>query len=203
MEVPLRRRPLTEVHDGATARAFHGEGGSDGVRDLRGERGGHGEEVEGLGAEEHGHRPPATFGPVVAEQLVGDILYGEASPEEDAGLAVLPKDHVPLPEGGGRSHEGRLLARGGHVEGDAALAVGGHEDHVDLLQLDHGAVHALQLRVLDQRQRGPLPRLARLGQERENVKLREVALRREDLALGHELGAGADPDEVALARDVT
>ena len=78
---------------------------------------------------------------LVSRELVGHLLYTEASPVEGACLSVLGENEVSGIESGCSSNAGSLFANLLHVKRDSALALGCVVDLVHFVHGDHGVVH--------------------------------------------------------------
>ena len=73
----------------------------------------------------------------VAAELVSHILDGESTPKQGPCLSVLGEDQILVLECCRRSNGSGLLSGTGHVEADAALALGGVEGLICLVELYH------------------------------------------------------------------
>src|ERR687891_235957 len=147
--------PEPRTHHGVLAQVLHGIGDAGGVRHLRGDRGGTGDDAEPPVSPVRGHLPSAGRWVVgLGEDPQEDVLGRYSRHEADREVAVVRNEDVlPLDKRPRRAHLTPLMPRNGHDERGLPLPVepelllvaeaGGH----------HGAVHGQQV-VLGQTEPG-------------------------------------------------
>jgi len=143
MEITLGRGALSEVSHSDSVVSFDAVivPGARSLRQLSGQGGGHGADVDLLRSVMDGHLLALTEIVSVTRQLVSHLLDGETSPQESTCLTVLGEDQVLALKGSSCANAGSFLAELSHVERDSALSLSGVVDLVSFIHSDHGVVH--------------------------------------------------------------
>mmetsp|Transcript_11881 Transcript_11881/g.28339 ORF Transcript_11881/g.28339 Transcript_11881/m.28339 type:complete len:374 (-) Transcript_11881:199-1320(-) len=126
-------------------------GGARGLRQLCGQRRRNRHVVQFLGAVVDRHLSALAQIRLVGETLVGELLQGEATPHQHAGLAVLRKNNVVVRQRARRAHVNGLFAGLLHVERDSALALRVVEHVIQHTEANHRLIqlhHVLRTEVL-------------------------------------------------------